>query len=68
MHVVYSFRQQLSTYIPISFLCSKSYFAVTGITSIFLFPASGGFMLYVMFAATFVHILCIYNHICQIVL
>ena len=58
MHVVYSFRQQLSTYIPISFLCSKSYFAVTGITSIFLFPASGGFILYVMFAAAFVHILC----------
>ena len=58
MHVVYSFRQQLSTYIPISFLCSKSYFAVTGITSIFLFPASGGFIFYVMFAAAFVHILC----------
>ena len=57
MHVVYSFRQQLSTYIPISFLCSKSYFAVTGITSIFLFPASGGFILDVMFAAAFVHIL-----------
>ena len=58
MHVVYSFRQQLSTYIPISFLCSKSYFAVTGITSIFLFPASGGLIFYVMFAAAFVHILC----------
>ena len=40
MHVVYSFRQQLSTYILIPYLCVyvlKSYFAVTSVTSIYFF-------------------------------
>ena len=57
MHVVYSFRQQLSTYIHISlyvqdlFCCHRCYFYF------FSFSASGGFILNVMFAAAFVHIL-----------
>lgn len=73
-HTISYWRRQVESFIHVSlFIAFGNYFPLTFpylscvqspillspvLLPFFLFPASGGFMLYVMFAATFVHILC----------